>query len=648
MKLLGRDRIGTLELKNRICFPPITTGFGAEDGCFGQIETDFAIERAKGGAALIFTDAVSVDRRHQLTFAPPLPYFDSDEQISKYARFVDLIHHNGAKCCIQIYHAGRQTTIAKRGGESPIGPSAVSSYMLGKIPYPDSVEMSEIDIEQAIQKFVLAAVRAKNAGFDAVDLDGGAGYLIQQFMSPFTNKRNDDWGGTFNKRMRFPIEIIKRTRELVGDNYPLIFDLCLDEYIEGGITPDQGVKMAEVLEDYGINAFRVHGVNMETYHRLIPTMESPTGINIPLGRMLKKSLTKAKVMLGQRINTPELAEQVLLDGVADFILLGRSLITDPYFPKKVIQNKSHLIRKCIACNHCVDELAYGRSIRCMLNPIVGFEREYSKLSVSDQQRKVLVIGGGPAGLEAAKIAAKRGHSVILCEKTDALGGQLKCASQAPHKSELGEIVIYYEKQFKELAVDVRMNCEIDVETVKNIAPDAVILATGADPHLPAIEGIKNNNVVFATDAIQNNDFSGKDSIVIIGGGSLGAEVAEMLLIQGYDATIIEMNDAIASDMGMSIAVNLHERLERYDFECVLGATVTRIDDKAVYYTRGNGEEGYVKANKVVLATGYASNNSLVENIQGLTDQIYVVGDCKTPRKIVNAVHEGFHASRMIE
>jgi pyruvate/2-oxoglutarate dehydrogenase complex dihydrolipoamide dehydrogenase (E3) component len=284
----------------------------------------------------------------------------------------------------------------------------------------------------------------------------------------------------------------------------------------------------------------------------------------------------------------------------------------------------------------------------MLNPVAGFEKEYSKLSLSAHSKKVLIIGGGPAGLEAAKVAAERGHNVILCEKNESLGGQLRYASESPHKSELCEIITFYERQIEELGIDVRLNCEMKLDAIKKIEPDVIILATGADPYLPAIEGIKSKNVMTATEALLKKDFRGTGSTVIVGGGSLGTEVAEMLLMQGQEVTIIEMKKSIANDMGMSIAINLHERLEKYQFKCVLEAQVTRIDDKAVYFKKRNGEENYIEANKVVLATGYTSNNSLHNHLENLAQEVFIVGDCKSPRKIVNAVHEGFHASRVIE
>jgi 2,4-dienoyl-CoA reductase-like NADH-dependent reductase (Old Yellow Enzyme family)/thioredoxin reductase len=608
---------------------------------------DFSVERAKGGAALVFSDAVSIDRHHQLMLANPLPYFDNDEQIAKYSRYVDTLHHHGAKTCIQLYHAGRQTSLAKRSGKSPVGPSAVSSMMLGRIPFPDAVEMSVTDIERVIKGFVLASSRAQTAGFDAVDIDGGAGYLIQQFMSPLTNKRRDCWGGSLQNRMRFPLEIIKRIREVLGAEYPLLFDLCLNEFVEGGIIPEQALEMAEILEAASINAFRIHNVNMETYQHMFPGTGSPMAINMPLGRMLKDRLKTAKVMLGQRINDPDLAEKVLQEGAADIILLGRPLIADPYFPRKVMQGKKESIRKCIGCNHCVDNLSYAKSIRCILNPVVGFERDYARLPHTDSPKNILVVGGGVAGLEVSRVAAEIGHRVILAEKTGELGGQVKYASSTPFKDEMKEIVIFYQQQMKDLGVDVRLNLEVDRKAISEMNPDVAIMATGAKPVTPAITGVDNAYVFKAQDVLINPIINYDGPVVVIGGGSLGAEMAEMFVMQGREVTLIEKKKAIAEDMGLMMALSFHERMDKYRINIVTGATVDLINDNKVYYTLDDGEESEVSAACVVLATGYSANRTLEADLQELVGEVVMVGDCQSPRKIINAVHEGFHAARLI-
>jgi len=334
VKLLEKITVEGMELKNRMAFPPITTAFGAVDGCFTDIETAYMIERAAAERPLFSRTAwlwtgITSSASEQIYLIS-----NNDRQISSYARYTDALRNEGVKTCIQLYHAGRQTTLAKRGGKEPIAPSAVSTKMLGLIPFPDAVEMTKADIECAIRSFVLAASRAKTAGFDAIDIDGGAGYLIQQFMSPYTNKRCDEWGGTFDKRMRFALEIVSRVREVVGRSYPMVFDLPMDEYVPGGITPDDGVQIALALEEAGVNAFRVHGVVLETYNRMFPTMAAPRGVNAPLGAMLKNRL-RAKVMLGQRINEPLLAEKCCRTALCDIILLGRAMLADPDFPVKV-------------------------------------------------------------------------------------------------------------------------------------------------------------------------------------------------------------------------------------------------------------------------------------------------------------------------
>jgi 2,4-dienoyl-CoA reductase-like NADH-dependent reductase (Old Yellow Enzyme family)/thioredoxin reductase len=631
-----------------MAFPPVTTGFGVDEGCFGQNEMDFAVERAKGGAALLFSDAVSIVREHQMPMPVSLPYLVSDEQIARYNQFVEIVHHHGAKLAIQLYHAGRQTTLAKRGGKQPVGPSATSTTLMGRIPMPDAVEMPRDEIDIIIQKYALAAGRAKNAGFDAVDMGGAGGYLIQQFLSPFTNKRTDKWGGNLEKRMNFPMTLAKRIRDYVGEDYPLIFDLCMNEFVEGGITPSLALEVAEGMESCGIDAFRINIVNMETYHGMFPSMGSPLGVNIPLGKMLKSKLKTAKVMLGQRINDPDLAEQIVQDGVADIVLLGRALLSDPYFPKKIAQGKKKSIKKCVACNYCVDRLAYGKSIRCMLNPVLGFERYYAQLPRANNPKSVMVIGGGAAGMEAARVAAEKGHRVTLAEMSDALGGQIKYAASAPHKEELSHIIEFYEYELDMLGVEIRLNTMVDDEVIKQLNPDAVILATGAEAVIPSIPGVTQTNVKTAKSILENSDSIKNQSVVIVGGGSLGAEIAEMLALKNNKVTIIEKKDAIAEDLGIMVALDFHDRLDALPIDRVTGATVERIEEDKVIYATSKGEKVIINADTVVLATGYTPNKMLESVLKEMEGDVVMIGDCISPRKIVNAIHEGFHAARVIE
>jgi len=648
MKLMEEMSIGSMELKNRIAYPPITTGFGAINGSYSAEDIEFSAERAKGGAALVFTDAVAPTRDQQTPVSTPLPYFDNDGQIAAYARWVDAVHNNGAKTCIQLNNAGRQTTILKRGGKPPMGPSAMSSKMVGLLPFPDAVEMTEIEIEQMILDYVLAAGRAQAAGFDAIDIDGGAGYLIQQFMSPLTNRRKDKWGGSLQNRLRFPLEIIRRTREVVGPRYPLLFDLCMDECAEGGIKPEQALETALMFEEEGIAAFRVHNYNLESYEQMFPTMATRRGINVPFGKMLKDNLKSAKVMLGQRINDPDLAEKILDEGGADILLLGRPLIADPYFPKKVLQNRPKSIRKCIACNHCVDMLGYARPIRCVINPIVGFEKEYGEVVQSANPKSVLVIGGGVGGMEAAKAAADRGHKVVLSEKSDRLGGHIKIACLTPHKEELENIIDYYQEVLPEAGVDVRLNTEIDIPGVKEMAPDVIIQATGSTVIKPGFIDFNLPNVFTPEEATVSPEIVKGDKVAVIGGGAVGIEVAEMLAMQNKQVTVLEMKDAVIEDLGIFLAVELHRRIKTLGLTINTGATVKNVNSNSVTYIDSDGEQKVLQTDAVIVAVGFKPNRDLSEQLKGLSEEFIRIGDCSSPRKILDAVHEGFHAARLLD
>lgn len=646
MKLLEPIKIGSIELKNRMVFPPITTAFGAFGGCLTDLEIEYMIERARGGASLLFTDGVATDRRQQLSVDTALPYFDNDEQISSYTRFVDAVRNEGAKTCIQLYQAGRQTKLSKTGGREPIAPSACSTSMLGLIPFPDAVEMTETDIEAAIRSFVLAASRAKCAGFDAVDIDGGAGYLIQQFMSPYTNRRSDAWGGSFEKRMRFTLEIVSRVREVVCSDYPLVFDLPMDEYVEGGITPDEGVRMAQVLEEAGIDAFRVHGVLIETYNKMFPTMATPRGVNARLGVALKAKVRNAKIMLGQRINDPDLAEKLLQENACDIVLLGRALICDPDFPRKVITGRVNEIRRCIACNTCVDQLALNKPIRCALNATVGFEREY-RIRKTAKAKKVLVVGGGPAGVEAARVASLAGHQVILCEKGPELGGQIRVGKVPPHKDELNTLLEYQQAQMAIRKVDVRLNADVDRAYIEKFSPDAVIVATGAVPISPTIPGIDGENVHNAQDVLVDPSCIKGGRVAVVGGGTVGAETAELLRLKGKEVTVLEMRGVIAPEMGLFVYLEFTSRMRTSGIRLITGATVKEIRYDTIVYRDREDRDITIEADDVVIAVGYRSDRSLLGTLGSLGCEVMATGDVNSPRRIMEAIHEGFHAARRL-
>ncbi len=636
--------IGKMTIKNRMAFPPITTGFGTINGCPTDRETDYFVERAKGGAGLIFSSAVAVDREHQHSTSAPLPYLDDDELISGFAHFTSAMHNEGAKTCIQLYHAGRQTTSAKRGGKPPLAPSAMSTSMLGFIPYPDAIEMTLEDIEYAIQSFVSAAVRAKAAGFDAIDLDGG-GYLIGEFMSPYTNKRSDAWGGSFENRMRFPLEIIKRTRAKIGKDFPIFFDLPMDDAVPGGITPQEGVKMAVALEENGVHAIRIHPGVAETYSYFIPTMAIPRAVFAPFGKMLKSALSTTKVMLGQRINNPELAERLLQEEVCDIVLLGRPLLADPYFPRKAMTGRTKEIRTCLACNSCLDELSVSNRLKCAVNAQVGFEKEY-RIEKAEHKKTVLIVGGGPAGTEAARVAALQGHKVILCEKSDALGGEVIYASIPPYKEELSGLVDYYRTQMKVLGVDVRLNTWVDRKYIENLGPDAVVIATGARPIELKIPGAEDKRVFSVKEVLSRPSIGDKKKVVIVGGGTVGAEIAELLWSRDKEVTVLEMSRGIAKDMGFMLRLDFQKRISNTGISFVTGATVTEITPNSVVYHTKAGEHK-IAADAVVMAVGYQSENTLAQELIGINAEMIVVGDALSPRKIMDAIHEGFHAARRL-
>jgi 2,4-dienoyl-CoA reductase-like NADH-dependent reductase (Old Yellow Enzyme family)/pyruvate/2-oxoglutarate dehydrogenase complex dihydrolipoamide dehydrogenase (E3) component len=634
-KLMQPASIGNLKLRNRIAMPPMTMAYADETEGVSQTHVDYFSERAKGGVGLIIVGGVCVEREIGQLFVPShLLCIDRDDTIPGYKRLVDAVHSHGAKIAIQLYHAGRQTSLDKTGGAQPVSASDVDTVFMGVLPMPSARALSLPEIEQLEDAFADAAERAKRAGFDAVLIDGGAGYLIAQFMSPFVNKRTDAYGGDFEGRMRFPLRIVEKTRKKVGADYPLLFDLPTDELIEGGICLEESQAMARALEEAGIQGFRIHVALYETYQYVVPPASVPRGVHAERARAIKESVRDAKVLLGHRINDPLLAEDLLQREMADVILVGRPLIADPEFCNKAMEGRPEDIRKCIACNiGCVGSIVTGTPATCTVNPAVGREKDF-ELRTAAVPKKVLIVGGGVGGMEAARVAASRGHQVALYERQDHLGGWGAVGCIPPHKQEIRDLIDYFGTQLKKLGVEVHLGRALTPEDVLAEKPDAVILATGSEELLPPIPGADQANVLTASDVLTDKVETGH-RVVIVGGGQTGLETAEFLSEKGKNVTVLEMLAEVGQDMELMSKVFMMPRLAEAGIEILTDTKVEEIHEQGVRSTGGE-----IAADSVVMAVGLKALDPKAESLREKIAEVYEIGDCVKPRRLLDAIHEG--------
>ncbi len=591
---------------------------------------------------LIIVGGVCVEGKVGQLFVPsPLLCIDNDASIPGYRKLVEAVHEHGAKIAIQLYHAGRQTSLEKTGGVQPVSASDVDTLFMGVMPMPSARALTLDEIEDLEDAFADAAARAKEAGFDAVLIDGGAGYLIGQFMSPFVNKRRDEYGGDLDGRMRFPLRIVEKTRKKVGPEFTLLFDLPTDEMIEGGIHVEESKDMARMLEESGIEGFRIHVALYETYQYVVPPASVPRGVHAGRARAVKESLSGAKVMLGHRINDPVLAEDLLQQEAADIILMGRPLIADPELCRKVEEGRLEDIRRCIACNiGCVGNIVTGTPATCTVNPAVGREKKF-EIAPADKPKRVLIVGGGVGGLEAARVAALRGHRVTLCEKEDHLCGWAAVGCIPPHKEEIKELIAYYETQMGKLGVRVQRGRSMTVEDILEEKPDAVILATGSDETVPDLPGVDGANVVTAAAVLTQRVETGP-KVVVIGGGQTGLETAEFLAKRGKTVTVLEMLPEAGQDMELMSKIFMMPRLAQ-------AGIVTRTDTRVAEIHSGGvrSSRGEIEADSVVLAAGLRRRANLSRGLAGKIDSLREIGDCVRPRRLLDAIREGAEAARVL-
>jgi 2,4-dienoyl-CoA reductase-like NADH-dependent reductase (Old Yellow Enzyme family)/thioredoxin reductase len=602
------------------------------------------MERAKGGAGLIIAEPTAVDTETGKALFS-CPNLDEDKYIPGFGELAEAVHAYGAKIATQLWHMGRQ--VWKTGplkGRQPV--SASDTYFEASFP-PGAVHARALtikEIETLIEKFAVAAWRAKVAGLDAIEFHGTNGYLIAQFFSPYTNKRTDRYGGDINGRARFGVEIVERTRELVGPGFPIIFRISADEFIEGGLKQEEARIIAKKLESAGVDAISLSVGLAETYHWVMPPMAVSRGCFVHLSERMKKAVNVPVICAG-RINDPVLAERILQEGKADLIAMGRALIADPELPNKAAEGRLDDIRVCIADNECVKRTRLDFPLRCTLNPAVGKEREF-KITPAEKPKHVLVVGGGPAGMEAARVAAMRGHKVTLYEKEDRLGGQLLLAALPPHKEEIKNVFEYLIRQIEKLGVKIELGKEVTPELVEKLKPDVVILATGAKPLIPNIPGVKRKNVYTSWEVLKGEVEVG-DKVVIIGGGQVGCETADFLSDKRCDVIIVEMQTEIAADMDPWGRVFLLERLKEKKVNVMTNTKVFEITHDGVDTIDKNLNRCVLKADTIILAVGSMPNVELSKTLKGKVPQLYSIGDCVEPRKCFEAIHDASRVAHEI-
>jgi len=628
--------IGDMELKNRIVMAPIATGF-AKDGMPTDRLIAYLVERAKGGVGLIIVEGACVDCPVGQARPSTIP-IDDDKSIPELRRLAKAIQAEGANVCLQLSHAGRYAR-SKVIGAQAVAPSAIASKYTREMPR----ELTTEEVEAIIEKFGEAARRAREAGFNAVEILGSTGYLLSQFVSAITNKRSDRFGGDTWARATFVVEIIQAIRKRVGKDFPISYKLSVDEFMPGGNTIEDSKIIARRAEEAGANIIHCWGGWNESAVAMLP-MSVPRGAFVYLAQAMKEAVDVPVITVG-RINDPILADQILREGKADLVATGRAFLADPEWPKKASEGRLEEIRMCIGCCHCFDEAIRGMveadptiAVACSVNAELGREWE-RPVKLAPESKRVLVIGGGPGGMEAARVASIRGHKVVLWEKEGKLGGNLLLASAAPHKEETNNITHYLSHQMGKLGVEVELGRDVTPEAVLEEKADEVIIAIGSSPIMPHIPGIDRKNVVTALDVLSGKAEVGQ-RVVVAGGGMIGCEAAEFLADKGKKVTIVEMLPRVGQDIGPTTRWVSIGRLRDMGVEILTLAKLESVTDSGVTITK-EGQSQSIEADTIVIAVGLESNGKLFEALKGELRNLHAIGDCAEVNRMLEAIHQGW-------
>ena len=622
--------INSLRLKNRILMPCLDPGFAGEGGVVNPRLIDYFTKRAKGGVAFIMLgpavfDPVAIGGKSEYRIY-------RDEILEGLSTLVEAIHSCGVPVGLQLHHAGRQANPDLISANA-VAPSAIPCPV--RKFTPKALKIPEI--ERIILQYGEFARRVKQLGFDALEVHGSHGYLIAEFLSSYSNARKDRYGGSLENRTRFASQIIEEVRKNVGADFPIFFRIPGEEHVPGGLSKEETSLIAKLMEEAGADAIDVSAGNYKTAEWIVPPMILPRGCNVRAAETIKRKVSVPVIVAG-RINGPELAEEILRQGKADVIAMARGLVADPDLPIKSREGRAEEIRRCIACNVCIDHLFQDKDIVCTVNPEVGRESEF-ELKPAPQRKRVMIIGGGPGGMEAARVAGLRGHEVTLYEEHHRLGGRIEAACRASIKEELKGLLEYYEAVLKPLGVNIRLNTKVDIDMVSQMNPDAIVMATGSVPLLPDIPGVHLSHVVQAVDVLLDR-VKIEDKAAIIGGGTVGCEVAIFLAERGVDVTLLEMFPYVAHGIPRLVGKMMKDMMIELGVDIMTNRRVVHISEEQVIHEDPEKKRASLPVAQVVLAMGSKPRNDLARSLKDLVGENYLIGDCLEPRRALEAISEG--------
>lgn len=651
--LFSSGKIGTMKSKNRIVMTAMGNYLANTDGTVSEEDIAFYTARAKGGVGIIVTEATCVDDKrgrgntHQISVA-------DDKFIPGLKELAESVQQYDSKLIAQIYHPGRQGVSAVNQNQGMLAPSDVECEVVHQ---PIEV-MTLQQIEETIEKFIDAAERVKKAGLDGVEVHGAHGYLINEFLSPYTNRRNDEYGGSFENRMRFLEEIVVGIRERCGEEFPLLVRLSVDEFLETvgkadtGLKLAEGIKIAQRLEELGVDAIDVSSGIYETMNTAWEPTSFEEGWKINLAESVKKKIDIPVIGVSV-IRNPEYADQLLKEEKVDFIGSARQHLADPEWSNKAQANRENEIRKCISCLRCMETLISADQrpggFECAINIKAAAEVEYAELSTDGKGKKVVIIGAGPSGLEAARVLAEKNYKPIIFEKEDRIGGQLQLAKRPPKKDKIAWLIDYYQEQLKTLDIDLRLNTKASLENIKEINPAAVFVAQGSKPIIPDIEGVNSRNVLSSEDILNDQVELRNKKIAVIGSGMTGIEISHLLAEKDNDLSLFEMESEIGPDLYFQNLIDHLNYIGELGVDLYPEHKLIEVrNGKAVFELMDSNQTKEYDFDYIILALGRRENDELTAKIKSEFSNVKTLGDANKVGKIRNAVESGFKAARSIK